>query len=160
MLISALYKVDAMRSVVQRVDRANVSVGGEQISRIEKGVLVFLGIGKGDRSGDADYLAEKITNLRIFDDQQGKMNLSLVDVGGAMLVISQFTLLGDCRKGRRPSFTEAENPEAAKVLYDYFISLIREKVCYVAEGKFQAMMSIESVNDGPITILLDSKKAF
>lgn len=149
-----------MRSVVQRVDRANVRIGSEQISCIEKGVLVFIGIGRGDQQSDADYLAEKIINLRIFEDRQGKMNLSLLDVNGEMLVISQFTLLGDCRKGRRPAFTDAEDPEQAKILYEYFITRVSEKVSSVAEGKFQAAMSVESVNNGPITILLDSKKRF
>ncbi len=149
-----------MRSVVQRVDRAQVHVGGECISCIKKGVLVFLGIGKGDRFSDADYLSEKIMNLRIFEDEEKKMNLSLLDIKGEMLVVSQFTLMGDCRKGRRPSFTKAENPERAKLLYDYFINRVREKVGYVAEGKFQTMMSIESINNGPITVLIDSRRGF
>lgn len=149
-----------MRSVVQRVEKADVSIGGERISGIEKGLLVLIGIGKGDRQNDADYLAEKILNLRIFEDRDGKMNLSLLDVQGDLLVVSQFTLLGDCRKGRRPSFTEAENPRPAKVLYDYFINLVKEKVSNVAEGKFQAMMSIHSINHGPITMLLDSRRGF
>jgi D-tyrosyl-tRNA(Tyr) deacylase len=149
-----------MRSVVQRVDRANVRVGGECISSINKGMLVFIGIGKGDRLSDADYLAEKIMHLRIFEDQEKKMNLSLLDIKGEMLVVSQFTLMGDCRKGRRPSFTKAENPELAKLLYDYFINRAREQVSYVAEGKFQTMMSIESINNGPITVLMDSRRGF
>jgi len=145
---------------VQRVDRANVRIGTEQISCIEMGILVYIGIGRGDQESDADYLAEKIINLRIFEDREGKMNLSLLDVKGGMLVISQFTLLGDCRKGRRPAFTEAENVEPAKFLYDYFINRVMERVSCVATGKFQAAMSVESVNNGPITILLDSKKCF
>ena len=117
-----------MRSVVQRVDRAEIRVGEKCISLIEKGILVFLGIEQGDEEKDADYLSDKIIHLRIFEDDQGKMNLSLLDIGGEMLIVSQFTLLGDCRKGRRPSFTEAENPDHARVIYDYFISKSKEKV--------------------------------
>ena len=149
-----------MRSVVQRVDRVRVHVGGKWISEIEKGLLVFLGIEKGDQEGDADYLADKITNLRIFEDEQGKMNLSLLDIHGELMVVSQFTLLGDCRKGRRPSFIVAENPDRARLLCDYFIEKTRNKIGHVAQGKFQAMMSVELVNDGPVTMLLDSKRIF
>jgi D-tyrosyl-tRNA(Tyr) deacylase len=149
-----------MRSVVQRVDRAMVSVGGKIISGIGKGVLVFLGIEKGDSNNDADYLNEKIINLRIFEDAEGRMNLSLLDISGEMIVVSQFTLLGDCRKGRRPSFISAEQPEEARILYDYFINKVKEKIDNVGAGEFQAMMKIESVNDGPVTMLLDSRKIF
>jgi len=149
-----------MRCVVQRVDRAKVIVEGEIISSIGKGALVFLGVEKGDSYGDADFLLEKIIHLRIFEDSQGKMNLSLLEISGEILIVSQFTLLADCRKGRRPSFIGAEEPEAAKKHYDYFISMAREKIGHVATGEFQAMMKIESVNDGPVTMLLDSRKAF
>jgi D-aminoacyl-tRNA deacylase len=149
-----------MRSVVQRVDRAEIQVGEKCISLIEKGILVFLGIQQGDEERDADYLSDKIIHLRIFEDEQGKMNLSLLDIKGQMLIVSQFTLLGDCRKGRRPSFTEAENPERARVLYNYFVNKSKEKVKCCAEGEFQAMMSVELVNNGPVTILLDSRRSF
>jgi D-tyrosyl-tRNA(Tyr) deacylase len=149
-----------MRSVVQRVDRAMVCVEDRIISSIGRGILVFLGIEKGDSYNDADYLHEKIINLRIFEDVEEKMNLSLLDISGEMLVVSQFTLFGDCRKGRRPSFVSAEEPEEAKKLYEYFISKAKEKINHVGAGKFKAMMKIESVNDGPVTLLLDSKKIF
>ncbi len=149
-----------MRSVVQRVDRVDVRVGVRSISSITKGVLVFLGIEHGDRESDADYLAEKIINLRIFEDDQGRMNRSLLDMQGEMLIISQFTLLGDCRKGRRPSFTEAEEPELARKIYDYFIFKANEKVKRVSQGKFQSTMLIELVNNGPVTIILDSRRRF
>jgi len=149
-----------MRSVVQRVDRTTVSVEGKMISTIGKGILVFLGIEKADSINDANYLSEKIINLRIFEDADGKMNLSLLDIKGEMIVVSQFTLLGDCRKGRRPSFICAEEPEEAKKLYEYFISKTKEIIKDVVAGEFQAMMKVESVNDGPVTVLLDSKKTF
>lgn len=149
-----------MRCVVQRVDRAQVSVNEQTISSIEKGILVFLGIENEDSRIDADYLLEKVVNLRIFEDSEGKMNLSLLDISGEMIVVSQFTLLGDCRKGRRPSFIRAEAPTAAKNLYEYFMSKAREKVNRVGAGEFQAMMKIELVNDGPVTLLLDSRKEF
>ena len=147
-----------MRCVVQRVDRARVIVDGQIISSIGKGVLVFLGIEKGDSYGDADFLLEKIIHLRIFEDSQGKMNLSLLETSGDILIVSQFTLLADCRKGRRPSFISAEEPEEAKRLYDYFISMAGGRIDHVGTGEFQAMMKIESVNDGPVTMLLDSRK--
>jgi D-aminoacyl-tRNA deacylase len=146
-----------MRSVVQRVERAKVLVGNKLISEIGKGILVFLGIEQGDRETDADYLSEKIINLRIFEDENGKMNLSLLDIQGEILVVSQFTLLGDCRKGRRPSFEKAEKPAGACLLYDYFVHKTNEKIGFVAQGQFQAMMSIELVNDGPVTMILDSR---
>ncbi|MGZ3592251.1 MAG: D-aminoacyl-tRNA deacylase [Syntrophales bacterium] len=149
-----------MRCVVQRVDRAKVIVKGEIISSIEKGVLVFLGIEKGDTCREADFLLEKIIHLRIFEDIEGKMNLSLVEISGEVLIVSQFTLLADCRKGRRPSFTCAAEPEEAKELYNYFISMARGKIDHVGTGEFQAMMKIELVNDGPVTMLLDSRKTF
>jgi D-tyrosyl-tRNA(Tyr) deacylase len=149
-----------MRCVVQRVDRAKVTVDGRILSTIAKGALVFLGIEKGDSYGDADFLLEKIIHLRIFEDSQGKMNLSLLETSGDILVVSQFTLLADCRKGRRPSFISAEEPEEAKKLYDYFVSMAGEKIDHIGTGEFQAMMKIESVNDGPVTMLLDSRKTF
>lgn len=149
-----------MRSVVQRVDRAKVLIGDLPISGIGQGLLVLLGIEQEDRESDAAYLADKIINLRIFEDENGKMNLSLLDIRGEMLVVSQFTLLGDCRRGRRPSFTTAESPDRARMLYDYFVIRIKEKIAHVAQGTFQAMMCIELVNDGPVTMLLDSRRIF
>jgi len=149
-----------MRIVVQRVDEAKVNVGKRVISIIGKGILVFLGIEKGDDKTDAEYLLEKVMNLRIFEDSEGKMNLSLLDISGEMLIVSQFTLLGDCRKGRRPSFVRAEDPERAKSLYEYFINRGREKMKGVSGGEFQTMMKIEMINNGPVTILLDSRKVF
>ena len=149
-----------MRCVVQRVDRARVTLDGQIISSIGKGVLVFLGIEKGDSYRDADFLLEKIIHMRIFEDSQGKMNVSLIETSGEILIVSQFTLLADCRKGRRPSFFSAEEPEEAKKLYDYFISIASEKIDHVGTCEFQAMMKIESVNDGPVTMLLDSRKTF
>jgi D-tyrosyl-tRNA(Tyr) deacylase len=149
-----------MRCVLQRVDRVDIRVEGTYISGIEKGILVFLGIEQGDRESDADYLSDKIMNMRIFEDKRGKMELSLLDIDGDLLVVSQFTLLGDCRKGRRPSFTRAENSDQAKKQYDYFISKVQEKVKRVAQGQFQAMMLVELVNNGPVTILLDSRNSF
>jgi D-tyrosyl-tRNA(Tyr) deacylase len=149
-----------MRSVVQRVDRVRVLIGDKRISEIGKGLLVLLGIEQDDRNNDADYLSDKIMNLRIFEDENGKMNLSLLDIQGEMLVVSQFTLLGDCRKGRRPSFTGAENPDRARLLYDYFIQITQAIIGNVVQGEFQAMMSIELVNNGPVTMLLDSRRSF
>lgn len=153
-------KLEDMRCVVQRVDKARVIVDGKIISSIGKGVLVFLGIERGDSHRDADFLLEKIIHLRIFEDPQGKMNLSLVEISGEILIVSQFTLLADCRKGRRPSFISAEEPEEAKQLYEYFIGIAHGKIDHVSTGEFQAMMKIESVNDGPVTMLLDSRKTF
>jgi D-aminoacyl-tRNA deacylase len=149
-----------MRSVVQRVDRVRVRIAEKPVSAIEKGLLVLLGIEQGDLENDADYLSDKIVNLRIFEDETGKMNLSLLDIQGEMMVVSQFTLLGDCRKGRRPSFTGAENPDRARFLCDYFIKKIKDRLGHVAQGEFQAMMSIELINNGPVTMLLDSKRLF
>ena len=149
-----------MRCVLQRVDHVDIRVEGNYISGIKKGILVFLGIEQGDRESDADYLSDKIINMRIFEDERGKMDLSLLDIDGEMLVVSQFTLLGDCRKGRRPSFSRAENSDQAKKYYEYFISKVQERVKRVAQGQFQAMMFVEIVNNGPVTILLDSRKDF
>ncbi|HOH72696.1 MAG TPA: D-aminoacyl-tRNA deacylase [Syntrophales bacterium] len=146
-----------MRAVVQRVERAAVAVGGREISRTGRGLITFLGVEKGDAAKDADYLVDKIINLRIFEDIDGKMNLSLTDIGGELMIISQFTLLGDCRKGRRPSFYRSEEPEKAKDLYDYFVAAAADRVREIGTGEFQAMMKIDLVNDGPVTILLDSR---
>jgi D-tyrosyl-tRNA(Tyr) deacylase len=142
------------------VSRAEVSVEGEAVGRIGVGLLVLLGVAKTDTEGDADYLASKILGLRIFEDESGKMNLSLVETRGAVLAVSQFTLCGDARKGRRPSFDYAAAPELAKQLYEYFVSKIREGGVSCETGRFQAMMKVELVNDGPVTILLDSTRAF
>lgn len=147
-----------MRAVIQRVDSAKVTVNTQKIGEIGAGLLVYLGVEKGDRESDADYLLDKILNLRIFEDREGKMNISLLDTGGGILVISQFTLLADCRKGRRPSFAGAEDPGPAKGLYEYFISQAEAKAAKVQSGEFQAMMKIESVNDGPVTIIIESRK--
>ncbi len=149
-----------MRAVVQRVKKARVTVGDQTAGEIGKGLLIFLGVGKGDSKGEADYTASKIANLRIFGDHEGKMNLSLLDTGGEALVVSQFTLLGDCRKGRRPSFVEAADPSGAVELYREFIRLLKEKGIQVTEGRFQEMMEVHLVNDGPVTMLLDSSKIF
>ena len=149
-----------MRAVIQRVNRAQVRVEGKIAGEIARGLLVLLGVGRGDTLKEADYLLDKILNLRIFEDAEGKMNLSLLDVGGELMVISQFTLYADCRKGRRPSFTDAGSPEQAKALYEYFISQARSRGLIVASGVFQALMEVELVNFGPVTILLDSSRDF
>jgi len=148
-----------MRAVIQRVDHACVRINHQELSSINEGILVLLGVEKEDTGIDADYILEKTINLRIFEDDQGKMNRSLLDIGGAMMVVSQFTLLGDCAKGRRPSFVKAEEPARANTLYEYFINKASQKVNYLATGKFQEMMKIELVNNGPVTILLDSRKS-
>ena len=149
-----------MRAVVQRVKTAKVIVDGEVVGEIGKGVLIFLGVGVEDTIDDANYLASKIVHLRIFGDDEGKMNLSLVETGGEALVVSQFTLWGDCKKGRRPSFVRAADPTAANDLYQKFIFFLKEKVIQVAEGRFQEMMDVYLVNDGPVTLLLDSARIF
>ncbi len=149
-----------MRAVVQRVSRASVKVEGESVGAIELGLLVLLGVAQEDAESDADYLAEKIAGLRIFEDVEGKMNRSVVDVGGAVLAVSQFTLFGDVRRGKRPSFDAAARPEQANRLYEYFVARIRAAGLRCETGKFQAMMSVELINEGPVTILLDSKKLF
>lgn len=147
-----------MRAVVQRVSRAKVTVDGEVTGEIQRGFLVLLGVAEGDAQADVIYLAQKIVGLRVFEDGEGKMNLSLVDVGGRMLVVSQFTLLGDCRKGRRPSFIEAARPEVADALYRSFVAEVQGQGVVVATGRFQTHMDVELVNDGPVTLLLDSRK--
>jgi len=149
-----------MRAVIQRVKSAQVIVNEKTIGSIGFGLLVLLGISREDNCDDADYLVEKSINLRIFEDQDGKMNRSLFDVGGEMLIVSQFTLIADCRKGRRPSFTAAAAPAEAKKLYQYFIERVKEKGITVATGEFQALMEVDLVNNGPVTILMDSKKVF
>ncbi|RJP64102.1 MAG: D-tyrosyl-tRNA(Tyr) deacylase [Candidatus Abyssobacteria bacterium SURF_17] len=149
-----------MRAVIQRVKRASVSVGGGIVAEIGKGLLVLVGVGKEDAEEDARYIAEKLSFLRIFEDSEGKMNLSVRDVGGSVLVVSQFTLFADCRKGRRPSFTDAGEPEQAQQLYQRVIDLLNESGLTAYGGIFQASMDVELVNDGPVTILLDSKKGF
>lgn len=145
-----------MKAVIQRVRRASVTVDGMVSGAIGSGLLVLLGVGKGDTESAADYLAAKIAGLRIFPDAEGKMNLSLVDTGGAMLVVSQFTLYGDCRKGRRPSFDAAAPPDEARRLYEYFVSRIRAANIPVETGVFQAHMDVELLNDGPVTLIVES----
>ena len=149
-----------MRAVVQRVKRAWVDIEGRTVGKIGQGLLVFLGVGDGDSEKDCDYLANKIAHLRVFSDDRGLMNLSLIEIGGMVLVVSQFTLWGDCRKGRRPSFTRAARPERARDLYGYFIETLRGKGLKVATGEFQEMMDVHLVNAGPVTLLLDSSKTF
>jgi len=149
-----------MRAVVQRVSRASVRVGGVLTGEIGKGLLVLLGVAEDDNEADADYLAEKIAGLRIFEDNAGKMNLSVADSGGAVLVVSQFTLFGDVRRGKRPSFDAAARPEQAKTLYEYFVERVRGGGLRCETGRFQEMMEVESMNSGPVTILVDSKKLF
>jgi D-tyrosyl-tRNA(Tyr) deacylase len=149
-----------MRAVVQRVNRAQVRVGQEIVGKIATGLVVLLGVSKSDTEADAEYLATKTVGLRIFEDEAGKMNLSLADIGGAVLAVSQFTLYGDVRKGKRPSFDEASPPDLARELYEHFVSEIRDAGFICETGRFQAMMQVELVNDGPVTILLDSTKAF
>lgn len=149
-----------MRSVVQRVAHASVSVDGECIGKIGKGFLVLLGVSDDDTQKDVEYMADKITGLRVFEDEDEKMNLSLADIGGEILVISQFTLYGDCRKGRRPSFCAAGAPEHANKLYEDFTQYVRQKGFKTETGSFGADMKVELLNDGPVTLMLDSKKLF
>jgi D-aminoacyl-tRNA deacylase len=149
-----------MRAVVQRVSSASVSVDGKEVGRIAAGFLVLLGVGQGDTDADAAYLAEKVAHLRVFADAEGKMNRALRDVNGATLVVSQFTLYGDARQGRRPSFTDAAPPAEGNRLYEAFCLLLAAYGVPVARGVFQAHMAVELVNDGPVTLLLDSGKAF
>ena len=149
-----------MRAVVQRVSEASVSVDGETIGRIEKGLLVLLGVGTGDTEEDAKAMAEKLIGLRLFNDADRKMNLSVIDVGGRVLMISQFTLHGDCRKGRRPSFVHAARPEQAVPLYESVIRRLRDRNLTVETGSFGATMEVALVNSGPVTLLVDTKKVF
>ncbi|HTJ87956.1 MAG TPA: D-aminoacyl-tRNA deacylase [Terriglobales bacterium] len=149
-----------MRAVIQRVLHAQVSVGEEIVGKIGPGLLVLLGVAKADTQADADYLASKVLGLRIFDDENGKMNLSLADTLGSVLVVSQFTLYGDVRNGKRPSFDQAAPPQLANELYEYLVVKIRESGIHCGTGRFQAIMQVELLNDGPVTILLDSTRAF
>lgn len=149
-----------MRAVIQRVHHASVTVDGDQIAAIAQGFLVLLGVGEGDSESDADYLAGKTAGLRVFEDDEGRMNRSLADVGGAALVVSQFTLFGDCRKGRRPSFAGAAAPQQAERLYEHYVAQLRRVSVKTSTGMFGAMMDVELVNDGPVTLLLDSGRLF
>lgn len=149
-----------MRAVIQRVSHAQVTVNGEPTGKIARGLLVFLGVTHGDTEADADYLADKVAGLRIFEDENGKMNLPVSDVSGAVLVVSQFTLYGDVRRGKRPSFDAAASPQRARELYEYFVGRIRAAGLPCETGRFQEMMQVELLNDGPVTILLDSTKMF
>jgi D-tyrosyl-tRNA(Tyr) deacylase len=150
----------AVRAVVQRASEASVRVDDEVVGRIGAGLVVLLGIGRDDTERDADILADKVLNLRVFPDEAGQMNRSVLDVGGGLLVISQFTLMGDARKGRRPSYIEAASPEEANRLYEHFVEQLRPSGLEVATGVFRAMMDVALVNQGPVTILLDSRKLF
>lgn len=147
-----------MRAVIQRVKSAEVFVDGQVSGKIGKGLLVFLGIARGDGENDLSYLVSKIPDLRIFEDQSEKFNLSLQEIHGEILVVSQFTLYGDCRRGRRPSFTEAEDPGPARALYDQFITRLKERNVPVQTGEFQAKMEVHLINDGPVTLILDSRR--
>ena len=146
-----------MRAVIQRVKKSSVTVKNKIIGKIDSGLLVLLGISREDEKKDADYLAEKISNLRIFEDENAKMNRSLLETGKEMLVVSQFTLLGDCRKGRRPSFVNAADPDKAKELYEYFASQVKLKGVKVKTGQFRALMSVALINDGPVTLIVESQ---
>ena len=149
-----------MRAVVQRVLEANVKVKQDIVGEINKGLLVFLGVGEGDDNNDLEYMVEKILGLRIFEDENGKMNLSLLDVSGEILIVSQFTLYGDVRRGKRPSFTSSAHPEIAENIYNQFIQRCKEKGLKTEKGVFGADMKVGLINDGPVTILIDSKKTF
>jgi len=147
-----------MRAVIQRVTEAQVEVGGQAVGRIKSGMLVLLGIAEGDTDADLQYVVDKTVQLRIFEDEEGKMNRSLMDIHGSMLAISQFTLLGDCRKGRRPSFVAAAKPDEAVRLYDAYVAKVKEQGVHVETGIFRADMKVQLVNDGPVTMLVDSTK--
>lgn len=149
-----------MRAVVQKVSSSKVTVDGEIIGKIDQGLMVLLGVTHDDTSKDVDYMVDKVTNLRIFEDEEGKMNLSLKDIGGDVLAVSQFTLYGDARRGRRPSFSDAARPEVANPLYEEFIEKVKTQGINVETGKFGAHMMVDLTNDGPITILLESRKEF
>jgi len=146
-----------MRAVIQRVKESSVNIGHQMISRIGPGLLVLLGVSEADEAADAAFLSEKIVHLRVFEDEAGKMNRSLMETRGEMLVVSQFTLLGDCRKGRRPSYVHAAGPEKAENLYEDFVERVREKGIRVQTGRFRAMMDVALINEGPVTLILDSK---
>ena len=149
-----------VRAVIQRVKRASVRVSGENVGEIGSGLLVLLGVSREDKEADADYLARKVLTLRIFDDADGKMNVAVAETGGSALVVSQFTLYGDARGQNRPSYVRAARPEEARRLYEYFVEKLRAAGLHCETGRFQEMMEVELVNDGPVTILLDSEKAF
>jgi len=149
-----------MRAVVQRVTRAKVTVHDQVVGEIERGLVVLLGVAHDDTRADADYLAPKIASLRIFEDSEGKMNVALKEIDGGLLVISQFTLYGDVRRGLRPSWSEAAPPEVAQPLYEYFVESSRKLIARVATGSFRKTMQVELINDGPVTVLLDSRKVF
>ncbi len=149
-----------MRAVIQRVSRAQVKVNGQITGQIGRGLLVLLGVGSADDEQAARHLSEKIAHLRVFEDDEGKMNRSLLETRGAVLAVSQFTLYGDCRKGRRPSFDRAARPELARSLYENFVEFLQEQSVPVEQGVFQAMMEVELVNDGPVTLLLDTERQF
>lgn len=149
-----------MRACVQRVSRCSVTVEGQVVGQIGRGLLVLLGVTHDDTPADVDYLAEKTTGLRIFEDDAGKMNRSVLDIGGQILVVSQFTLWGDCRRGKRPSFTDAAAPDLAERLYDEFVAAVQRLGVPAATGKFRTQMDVALVNDGPVTLLLDSRKSF
>lgn len=149
-----------MRAVIQRVSVAWVEVDGKEAGRIGQGILVLLGVEKGDTERDAEYLIDKVSHLRIFEDGEGKMNRSVLETGGGVLIVSQFTLCGDCRKGRRPSFARAAGPDEGRRLYEYAVDLARKSGLPVATGIFQARMQVHLVNDGPVTLLIDSRKGF
>lgn len=149
-----------MRAVIQRVTSGSVSVTGREVSRIERGFVVLVGVARGDGPGDVEYLADKVAGLRVFEDETGKMNLNLIEAGGAVLAVSQFTLYGDARKGRRPSFSEAAPAAEAAGLYQHFVEALKVRGIAVATGVFQAMMQVAIMNDGPVTILLDSRRGF
>ena len=146
-----------MRAVIQRVKQSSVTVENQTIAKIDNGLLVLLGVARQDGDADAAYLAAKIANLRIFEDEKGKMNRSLLETAGEMLVVSQFTLLGDCRKGRRPSFIDAAGPDKANTLYERFVTLVRQMGITVQTGQFQARMAVSLINDGPVTLILETK---
>lgn len=146
-----------MRAVVQRVKQSTVKAGNEIVGEIGRGLLVLLGVARDDTANDADYLVNKIINLRIFEDQDGKMNRSLIETGGELLAVSQFTLLADCRKGRRPSFVDAAEPQKATDLYEKFVDLVREKGVKVQTGRFRATMEVALINDGPVTVIIESR---
>lgn len=149
-----------MRAVAQRVTGASVRIAGRTVGEIDAGLVVLVGVAREDTAADAEYMADKVVNLRVFEDEQGKMNRSLLETGGAVLAVSQFTLYGDARRGRRPSYVEAAEPEKANSIYERFVKQVRAHGVRVETGVFQAMMDVELVNSGPVTILLDSRKAF
>ena len=149
-----------MRAVVQRVCSASVTVDGRTVGSIERGLLVYVGVGRGDTDADVAYIVDKILHLRLFADGDGKMNLSVLDLSGSVLVVSQFTLFGDCRRGRRPSYVTASDPETARQQYEAVVARLRRDGLHVETGEFRTMMQVDSINDGPVTVLLDSSKMF